>query len=251
MFVTCCFRLPVWLPKLYHRSNPKYKDSYPREKRYGFIHSIISTVIRRGRVVVKLEGAERLPKYNPGVEGSTGYILFPNHQGLFDTLSLIKNLDEPFSPVSKKELETTFMLKNVLGLMDVEYMDRDDVRQSLKVIQRVAERTKNGDNFVIFPEGTRSREGNTLLEFKAGAFKAATMSHAPIVPVALVDSFIPFDIKSIRKTTVYTYILEPIRYEEYKDMKTTEIAGIVKARIEEKIAEHLSKIPSQAEKFKK
>lgn len=251
MFITCFFRLPVWIPRLYHRSNPKYKDSFPREKRYGYIHSIISTVIKRGRVIVHLEGAEKLPKYNPEDENSTGYILFPNHQGLFDTLSLIKNLDEPFSPLSKKELETTFMLKNVLALMDVEYMDRDDVRQSLKVIQTVSKRVKAGDNFVIFPEGTRSREENNLLEFKAGAFKAATMAHAPIIPVALVDSFIPFDIRSIKKTTVYTYILDPLYYDDYKDLKTAEIAEIVKDRIEKKIAEHLAVIPSQADKFKK
>lgn len=231
MFLMNFFRLPVWLYKLYHLSNPK--KSFPVEEKYAFLHHIITYILRRGRVTVVCEGLENLPKEN-------GYILFPNHQGLFDSLSMVKNFDHHFSIVAKKELETTFMLKNVLALLGTEYMDRSDIRQSMTIIQNVSKRVKNGENFVIFPEGTRSREGNKLIEFKPGAFKAATMAHSPIIPVALVDSFIPFDVKSIRRTTVYMYILEPMYYDEYKDMKTTEISEIVKGRIETKIKEHLN-----------
>ena len=48
---------------------------------------------------------------------------------------------------------------------------------------------------------------------------------APIVPVALIDSYVPFDRNTIRKTTVQVHYLKPMYYEEYKDMKSTEIAG--------------------------
>ena len=57
----------------------------------------------------------------------------------------------------------------------------------------MAEEVKKGRNFIIFPEGTRSRQGNHTLEFKGGSFKAAMKAKCPIVPCALIDSFIPFD----------------------------------------------------------
>ena len=69
-------------------------------------------------------------------------------------------------------------------------MDRNDIRQSLQVIVNVTNEVKNGRNYLIFPEGTRSKMGNEMLEFKGGSFKAATKAKCPIVPVALIDSFI-------------------------------------------------------------
>ena len=66
-------------------------------------------------------------------------------------------------------------------------MDRNDIRQSLQVIVNVTNEVKNGRNYLIFPEGTRSKMGNEMLEFKGGSFKAATKAKCPIVPVALID----------------------------------------------------------------
>ena len=61
----------------------------------------------------------------------------------------------------------------------------------------------------------------------------------PIVPVALIDSFKPFDTNSIKQVTVQVHILKPLLYEEYKDMKTVDIAEMVKTRIEKAIEENL------------
>lgn len=89
---------------------------------------------------------------------------------------------------------------------------------------------------MIFPEGTRSRQGNQLVDFKGGSFKSAVKAKCPIVPCALIDSFKPFDEKSIKPVTVKLFYLPPMYYEEYKDMKTVEIAAEVKRRITEVIA---------------
>ena len=119
--------------------------------------------------------------------------------------------------------------------MEALYMDRNDVRQSMGVINKVTEEVKNGRNYIIFAEGTRSKDGNNLLEFKGGSFKAATKAKCPIVPVALIDSFKPFDTNTISPVTVQVHFLKPLLYEEYKDMKTNEIAQEVKERIEQVI----------------
>ena len=111
----------------------------------------------------------------------------------------------------------------------------------MQVILQVAKEVSEGRNFIIFAEGTRSRNGNELLPFKGGSFKSAMRAKAPIVPVALIDSYVPFDRNTIRKTTVQVHFLKPICYEEYKNMKSTEIAEEVRSRIEKTIKENIKK----------
>ena len=130
------------------------------------------------------------------------------------------------------------MLKQVIAALKSLSIDRDDIRQSMQVINQITEEVKKGRNFLIFPEGTRSKQGNKLLPFKGGTFKSAVKAKCPIVPCALIDSFKPFDQNSIAPVTVKLIYLPPIYYEEYAQMKTTEIAEIVKKRIEEAIEEH-------------
>ena len=165
-------------------------------------------------------------------------MFFPNHQGLFDVLAILEACDVPFSVVAKKEVKDVPFLKQVFAIMKAKIMDREDVRQSLQVILDVTQEVKNGRNYLIFPEGTRSRRGNQVGDFKGGSFKCAVKAKAPIVPVALLNAFEPFDRNSIAPVTVQVHFLEPIPYEVYQSMKTTEIAEIVKARIEETIAEY-------------
>ena len=187
---------------------------------------------RAGRVTIETYGLENIPKED-------GFIFFPNHQGLFDVLVFLDSCPRPFSFVIKKEASNIILLKQIVRALGAYAMDRDDIRQSMKVISAVTEDVKQGKNFLIFAEGTRSRQGNQLLEFKGGSFKSATKAKCPIVPCALIDSFKPFDEKSIRPVTVKLIYMPPIYYEEYKDMKTVEIAEEVKARIERTIAEYI------------
>ena len=77
--------------------------------------------------------------------------------------------------------------------------------------------------------------GNEMLEFKGGSFKAATKAKCPIVPVALIDSFKPFDTNSIAPVTVQVHFLKPLYYDDYKDMKTNDIAELVRSQIQKTI----------------
>lgn len=200
----------------------------------GFLWIKRTTILanRAGRVKIEAHGLENLPEKD-------GFIMFPNHQGLFDVLVFFESCPRPFAFVIKKEAANIILLKQVREALGSLVMDREDIRQSMKVIQTMAEEVKKGRNFLIFPEGTRSRQGNHTLEFKGGTFKSAVKAKCPIVPCALIDSFIPFDEKSIRPVTVHLYYLKPLYYEEYQNMKTTEIAEEVKRRIDEQIEAHL------------
>ena len=119
-------------------------------------------------------------------------------------------------------------------------MDREDIKSQVKVISEVGKRVKAGENFVIFAEGHRSRKGNEILEFKSGTFKSATKASCPIVPVALINSFRPFDINSLKRETVEVHYLKPIDLEEYLSMNTAQIAQMVQNRIEEEIKNTLA-----------
>ena len=103
----------------------------------------------------------------------------------------------------------------------------------------VTKEVEAGRNYLIFPEGTRSRNGNEMLEFHGGSFRCATKSKCPIVPIALVDSFKVLDEKGSKPVSMQLHYLKPIPYEEYQGMKPAEVAELVKERIAEKIRESL------------
>ena len=134
-------------------------------------------------------------------------------------------------------MKNIILLKQVFRVLRAQMIDRNDVRQGLSVIKKMTKEVLEGRNYIIFAEGTRSKKGNEIGEFKAGTFKSAMNAKCPIVPVALLDAFIPFDKNTIKKTVVQVHFLEPIYYEEYKDMKSKEIAKMVEERIKTKIAQ--------------
>lgn len=212
----------MWCKLCYYAS---HVDKYTEEQHYKMLTYIVLRANKGGNVVIDTYGRENLPKEN-------GFMFFPNHQGLYDVLAIVEACPRPFSVVAKKEVANIQFLKQVFACMRAYMLDRDDVRQAMQVIIDVANEVKNGRNYLIFAEGTRSKNGNTLRSFKGGSFKSATKAKCPIVPVALIDSFKPFDTNSISQVTVQVHFLEPLYYEEYKDMKTTEIAQIVHDRIE-------------------
>lgn len=226
MVIRLLYIAPYWFIKLLYMAG---SDQYSWKEKYDFLRLITVHANRAGRVVIDTHGIENLPEKD-------GYIMYPNHQGMFDALAIIEGNPHPFSIVMKKEVKDVFFLKQVFQMVGAIPIDREDIRQSMQVILQVAKEVSEGRNFIIFPEGTRSKMGNKVQTFKGGSFKSAMRAKAPIVPVALIDSYVPFDRNTIRKTTVQVHYLKPMYYEEYKDMKSTEIAAEVQHRIEEVIA---------------
>lgn len=214
-----------WIKLCYYAA---HVDRYSVEERYALLKYIDKKANKGGRIKIDAHGLENLPKEN-------GFIFYPNHQGLYDVLAIIDACPRPFSVVMKKEVQNVLFLKQVFACMKAYAIDRDDLKQSMKVIVKVSQEVMQGGNFLIFAEGTRSKSGNQLLDFKGGSFKAAMKAKCPIVPVALIDSYKSFDTNSIKPLTVQVHFLKPLVYEEYKDMKSVEIAAEVKGRIEDVI----------------
>lgn len=209
----------------------KHPEKYSEEEMYRHIQYILKRAVRGGNIDLQVSGTENIPK-----EG--GFMLYANHQGMFDVLAVAATCDTPVGAVLKKELYDIPFIHQVAICTKSFPMDREDVRQSLTVIQSVIREVKAGRNYLIFPEGTRSRDGNRMGQFHSGSFRCATKSKCPIVPVALVDSFKVLDQKGSKPVTVQIHYLKPICWEEYKDLKTTELAALVKERIAQAIEAH-------------
>ena len=210
----------------------KHTEKYSYEEKYKHIRYILKHVCKSGNIDLKVTGLENIPEKD-------GFLMCGNHQGIFDIVAIVESFERPIAAVLKKELNEIPFLKQVVKCTDSYPMDREDVRQSMKVIQSVTQDLINGRNMVIFPEGTRSKMGNIMVEFHAGTFKCVAKSKAPIIPFALIDSFKVLDQDGCAPLKVQLHYLKPIFYDEYKDLKTNEIAALVKARISEAIEKNL------------
>lgn len=220
------WRVPGAYLKLCHYA--KHTDEYPEDVKYKHIRYILKLAVESGNIDLQVYGKENIPTEN-------GFLLFGNHQGMFDILALVASCDTPIAAVLKKELAQIPFLKQIIACTYSFPMDREDIRQSMEVIKGVANEVKKGRNYVIFPEGTRSKNGNEMLEFHWGSFKSAVKAKCPIVPFALVDSYKVLDERGCKPVTVQIHYLEPIPYEAYKDMKTVEIAEMVRGKIEDTV----------------
>ena len=212
--------------------NAKHTDTVPEIDRWRHIQFILKKAIKGGNVDLTLTGLENIPTDEP-------FMMYANHQGMFDVLAIAATCDVPLGAVLKKELYNVPFLHQIALCTKSYAMDREDVRQSLTVIQNVTEEVKGGRNYLIFPEGTRSKTGNDMLEFHGGSFRCATKSKCTVLPVALVDSFKVLDQKGSKPVSMQLHYLKPIPYEEYKDLKPAELAALVKERIAEKIRESI------------
>ena len=214
----------AWIKLCRYAKNP---DKYTREEMYAHIHDVMKHALGASNVELKVTGLENLP-----AEG--GFMMYANHQGMFDVLAIAATCPIPIAAVLKQELKDVPLLKQIMLCTGSYPMDRDDVRQSLKVIQSVTRDVKeDGRRFIIFPEGTRSKNGNVMGEFHGGSFRCALKAKCPILPICYIDCFKPLDEKGSKPITVQMHYLPVIPYEEFKDMNTVELAALVKQKIQD------------------
>ena len=129
------------------------------------------------RSTVEVTGLEKIPQ-------DRAVVFIGNHQGNMDIPLLFGYINKPMTFVAKAELGKIPLLSDWMKLLQCTFIERKSPRKSIQAIHDAAEGVKKGYSQVIFPEGTRSK-GGPHHEFKAGSFKLAFMSGAPIVPVTI------------------------------------------------------------------
>ena len=101
------------------------------------------------------------------------------------------------------------------------FIDRNDLRQGLLVINKSVENIKNNISMMIFPEGTRNKNINfkDMLEFKEGSFKIAKMANCKVLPIAIKNADDCFEKNNyiIKKATVNIVIGESFWIDSLSD----------------------------------
>lgn len=212
----------------------RHADEYTENEKYSIAKRMVNLLKKKGRISTEVFGVDNLPK-----EG--GYVMYPNHQGKYDALGVIYAHDKPCSFVIDKKTAQVILTNEFTMLLDGSRLDKTDPKSQARTILDVANKVKNGRRFFIFPEGQYKDNHNHVEEFKPGAFQCSVRSKAPIVPVALVDSYKPFGINSLRKVKTEVHFLEPLYFQDYKDLSTSEIAEVVRERIVNVIDESINK----------
>jgi 1-acyl-sn-glycerol-3-phosphate acyltransferase len=131
----------------------------------------------------RVEGLEHLQRHRAAV-----YAV--NHTSNVEPPIVFDVLNELFPRLRilyKAELRKLPVLVRAFDLAGFVPLERGNREQSLPAIERASQALRDGNSFLIFPEGTRSRTGE-LLPFKKGGFIMAVQAQAPIIPVAILGA---------------------------------------------------------------
>lgn len=156
-----------------------YKDKYNRylnKSVYNWAKFSVNLV----GVKLHVEGEENIPNET--------CLFVSNHQSNVDIPCIIAGINRPMGFIAKKELIKVPVVSTWMKAIHCVFMDRQNVRASLKSIQNGVSILKSGNNMVIFPEGTRSKS-NVVGEFKKGSMKLATKAEVIVVPVTIDGTY--------------------------------------------------------------
>jgi 1-acyl-sn-glycerol-3-phosphate acyltransferase len=121
---------------------------------------------------------------NTAVLGKGPYVFVSNHQSFYDILALLAALPVPFRFVAKQSLFRVPFLGWHLRRAGHIALDRSRPRSAYRSLEAAAARIRCGDSVLIFPEGSRSRDGE-ISDFKKGSMRLAEVAGVPVVPVAI------------------------------------------------------------------
>lgn len=200
-----------------------------KEKAYSIVHRLIKLANTFLRVKINVTGYEHFDPNNT-------YLIIPNHQSNMDALVMMETFKDPISFVSKFSMSEVILVKDYMRAIGCLFLKKDDMRSQIIVMNEVAQKLKEGDSVIIFPEGKRSYSP-VMNEFKPGTFKMATKTHVDILPVTMNHVHKMRHQFPWKLTHIDVHIHPAITYEDYQKLSTGEIADKVKATIQTKIQE--------------
>lgn len=178
-FITSLLKLNPQLKKAVElKKNEPWEvyKSYVDKQLYDWLNPLIDMA----GVTFDVSGQEKIPKGEP-------VIYTPNHSGMFDIPAIVLTAPKPPMFIAKKELGKLPILSKWMWVIDCVFVDRSNKDNARSSLHEAIEMVKNGRSLVIFPEGTRSKDGK-LGVFKGGAMKIAMETGAKVVPVLIENS---------------------------------------------------------------
>ena len=195
------------------------KEKYSLKVRYGHAKCIMNHLRKRARTTTVVTGKENIP--------SDGGCI----------LGILLALDKPCGMLFGKVQASRLLSRQVVGLVEGVVIDLTDPRDEVRAIRKVTEEVGKGRDFLIFPEGGYTDNKNKLQEFHTGCFSCTLKTKKPVVPVCIYDSYKSMNSNTFERVETQVHFLKPIYYEEYNGMKKSQLAQLVKDRIQEKLNE--------------
>ncbi len=168
-----------------------------------------NSILWVSRVKVTITGAEKL-------DPDRSYIYMPNHQSNADIPLLLGRLPVQFRWLAKAELFRIPIFGRAMRGVGYISIDRSNRKSAFESLERAARTIRGGTSVLIFPEGTRSRDGR-ILPFKKGGFVLSVDAGVPIVPIIIrgTRDIIPKGHFLIRPAPVTMEILDPVETADY------------------------------------
>jgi 1-acyl-sn-glycerol-3-phosphate acyltransferase len=178
-------------------------------------------------ISTRVSGRENIP-------ADQAVIFCSNHQSNLDPPILFNALHPRLHILFKAELKKLPLLGRVFQIGGFVPIDRANRESSMAAIEQAAQSLRDGNCFLTFPEGTRSRTG-ALLPFKRGPFLMALKAQVPVVPVAVQGGSTSMRRGSwlIRPATVVVRIGEPIETKGMSVADREVLADQVRQRVEQ------------------
>jgi 1-acyl-sn-glycerol-3-phosphate acyltransferase len=183
-------------------------------------------ILRLGGITLKIEGEDNIDPKRP-------YIFMVNHQSNIDIPVLVQALTRfQLRLIAKKELFRVPFFGWAMWATKHIAVDRADPANAVKSLQRAKEKIAAGISVVVFPEGTRSRDGR-LLRFKKGGFLLAVQAHTQIVPVTINGSgtVLPSGAWRLHSGLIEVVIGKPIAVEGHRAGKLRVLSDEVRQAI--------------------
>jgi len=198
-------------------------------KNENFIYSPVRLFIRAGLAMVgvrvKVSGLDQL-------DPNQTYIFTPNHQSLIEVPLFVAYLGRNPAYLGKKEIFKYPVFGYGIRLIGVVPVDRSNSPAAVESAKLATENLRRGKSYVVYPEGTRSRDGR-MLPFKKGAFMMALDAGVPVVPetVSGATKIMPKAQVKVFPSTVQITVHEPISTIGYSKENVAELVERTRAQI--------------------
>jgi 1-acyl-sn-glycerol-3-phosphate acyltransferase len=206
---------------------------YPFDKRRVVVHFISKLITD---TVLGIFGREVIGGEN--IDPKQPYVIVINHTSMMDIMSIYP-LPLVFKWVSKREVYRIPMVGRLLFMHGDIVINRASTKEAMQLVHtRGMEWLKKGASVSIFPEGTRSKDGE-IHNFKAGAFILAKDAEVPILPVVLAgtNNMVRNRIFMNWKNRIRIKVLPPVSKEEVVARPIKEVMAEVRESMVEALAE--------------
>lgn len=195
------------------------------ERTNHIVRSWARALLKISAIQVRVKGIEK-------IDPKQSYLFMSNHQSTFDIMTCLSVIPGTARFLAKQELFRIPVFAQGMRAVGMIPIDRGNSTKARKSLDKAVEEIKKGVSVIIFPEGTRTKDGN-IQPFKKGGFVLAIKGGIPIAPMVLTGAREIMQKKDLHlhKGTIQIEFLDPVPTENFKYEQRQELIKTIRDRI--------------------